>query len=59
MRVNVTKEKLEEIRGEIDQRASNAAVLTRLLDCLIESAPSENIDYVDAEVDYCEEIPND
>lgn len=55
----MTKEKLEEIRGEVDLRAGNAAVLTRLLDCLIESAPEKDLAFVGAEVDYCEEIPND
>lgn len=46
----MTKERLEEIRGEIDQRASNAGALTQLLDCLIEAAPEDDKAFIDGEV---------
>jgi len=35
----MNRERLLEIKGEIDQRAANAAALTRLVDWLIEVAP--------------------
>lgn len=56
----MTKEKLTEIRGEIDQRAGNAGALTQLLDCLIEAAPEDDKAFIDGEVveDYLTE-PND
>lgn len=37
----MTEKQLLEIRGEIDQRAANAAALTRLVDLLIEVAPKD------------------
>lgn len=53
----MTKERLEEIKGEIDQRASNAGVLAQLLDCLIEAAPEGDKAFIDGEV--IEDEPND